>query len=70
MSAAVPRHAVKPRVRGLAPWQPQRATLALLDTVKAVLIEYAAYLPMTLRQVYYRLVGAHTAALECFGLQV
>ncbi len=59
MSATVPRQAVKPRVRGLAPWHPQRATLALLDTVQAVLIEYAAYLPLTLRQVFYRLVGAH-----------
>ncbi len=47
------------RVRGLAPWQPQRATRELLGLVRAVLSEYAAYLPLTLRQVFYRLVGAH-----------
>jgi hypothetical protein len=47
------------RVRGLAPWQPQHATLALLETIRAVLAEYAGYLPLTLRQVFYRLVGAH-----------
>ncbi len=47
------------RVRGLASWQPRDATLALLDTVQGVLAEYADYLPLTLRQVFYRLVGAH-----------
>jgi hypothetical protein len=40
-------------------WRPQAKTLALLDQVDAVLDEYAAYLPMTCRQVFYRLVGAH-----------
>lgn len=29
---------VTTRVRGLAPWQPQRATRELLDTVRAVLV--------------------------------
>jgi hypothetical protein len=53
------RQAVKPRVRGLAPWSPQQATRDLLDRVRRVLIEYGAYLPLTLRQVFYRLVGAH-----------
>ena len=47
------------RVRGLAPWQPQRATIDLLDKVQAVLVEYAQYLPLTIRQIFYRLVGAH-----------
>ncbi len=47
------------RVRGLAPWQPQCATRDLLDAVKGVLIEYAEYLPLTVRQIFYRLVGAH-----------
>jgi|SRR6516162_7766901 hypothetical protein len=32
---------------------------ALLETVQAVLIEYAAYLPLTIRQIFYRLVGVH-----------
>ena len=47
------------RVRGFAPWRPAPDTLALLDLIRAVLVEYAAYLPLTLRQVFYRLVGAH-----------
>jgi hypothetical protein len=53
------QQAVKPRVRGLADWSPQKATLILLDQVRAVLLEYANYLPLTLRQVFYRLVGAY-----------
>jgi len=51
--------AVTTRVRGLAAWQPQRATIDLLTTVQAVLVEYAKYLPLTVRQIFYRLVGAH-----------
>jgi hypothetical protein len=47
------------RVRGLADWHPQRATRDLLDTIRAVLTEYSKYLPLTLRQLFYRLVGAH-----------
>ena len=47
------------RPRGFASWRPQRKTLDLLGQVDAVLDEYAAYLPLTLRQLFYRLVGAH-----------
>lgn len=47
------------RVRGLAPWHPRPATLALLDLVRGILTEYRQYLPMTLRQIFYRLVGGH-----------
>src|SRR6516225_1121947 len=50
---------VRTRVRGFAPWSPEKATLALLDQVQAVLGEYADYLPLTIRQIFYRLVGAH-----------
>ena len=50
---------VRTRVRGFAPWSPEKATLALLDQVKGVLNEYAAHLPLTIRQIFYRLVGAH-----------
>jgi hypothetical protein len=46
------------RVRGLAEWRPQVHTLVLLEQVKAILAEYASFLPLTLRQVFYRLVGA------------
>lgn len=45
------------RVRGLADWSPQSATRALLVHIAAVVDEFADYLPMTLRQVFYRLVA-------------
>jgi hypothetical protein len=47
------------RPRGFAPWTPQRATQELLDRVRGVLGEYEDYLPLTIRQIFYRLVGAH-----------
>src|SRR6266487_1486294 len=50
---------VRTRVRGFAPWSPKADTLALLDQVRGVLDEYEDYLPLTIRQIFYRLVGAH-----------
>jgi hypothetical protein len=50
---------VRTRPRGFAPWSPQSETLALLAKVNAVLGEYEDHLPLTLRQIFYRLVGAH-----------
>jgi hypothetical protein len=50
---------VRPRARGFAAWTPRQDTLALLELVRAILIEYADYVPLTLRQIFYRLVGAH-----------
>lgn len=47
------------RPRGFIEWKPEPASLKLLGQVRQVLEEYAAYLPMTLRQIYYRLIGAH-----------
>src|SRR5215471_11200795 len=47
------------RVRGFAPGTPQKETLALIARVNAVLHEYADHLPLTIRQIFYRLVGAH-----------
>jgi hypothetical protein len=47
------------RVRGFAPWRPIAKNQALLSTVLAILEEYAAYLPLTIRQIFYRLVGVH-----------
>ena len=49
----------KTRPRGFVDWKPQATTRALLDQVQGVLDEYANYLPLTVRQVFYRLVGAH-----------
>ena len=47
------------RPRGFAPWSPRGTTQELLDRVRAVLGEYEDYLPLTIRQIFYRLVGAH-----------
>ncbi|WP_377271659.1 hypothetical protein [Peterkaempfera sp. SMS 1(5)a] len=47
------------RVRGFAPWTPRPHVQDLVDRVRAVLDENRQYLPMTARQVFYRLVGAH-----------
>ena len=47
------------RPRGFAPWAPRADTLDLLHLVRGVLDEYAAQLPLTARQIFYRLVGAH-----------
>jgi hypothetical protein len=50
------------RVRGFAPWTPKRKTRDLLAQIEAVLDEYADYLPLTIRQVFYCLVGNHKCA--------
>ena len=47
------------RPKGYAEWRPQAKTRALIDQVLDVLDEYAEQLPLTVRQVFYRLVGAH-----------
>jgi hypothetical protein len=47
------------RVRGFADWTPRAKSQALLDQVHAVLEEYREHLPLTVRQVFYRLVGGH-----------
>jgi hypothetical protein len=46
------------RPRGFISWSPRAATLELLDQVRAVLAEYREYLPLTVRQIFYRLVGS------------
>ena len=47
------------RPKGYADWKPQTRTRVLLAQVAEVLDEYHCYLPLTVRQVFYRLVGAH-----------
>lgn len=47
------------RVRGFAEWNPSADSLLLVKQINTVLAEYSAYLPLTLRQIFYRLVGAH-----------
>jgi len=46
------------RPRGFAPYRPQAPALALIEAVRTVLGDYRDHLPMTLRQVFYRLVSA------------
>ena len=45
------------RPKGYAPWKPQAHTRELLQQVDAVLDEYHYHLPLTCRQIFYRLVG-------------
>ncbi len=46
------------RPRGFAPWSPSADSRALVDQIQGVLDEYRTHLPLTMRQVFYRLVGA------------
>jgi hypothetical protein len=48
------------RPRGFVDWVPRKETQLLLSKVAQILLEYADYLPLTLRQIFYRLVGAHS----------
>lgn len=47
------------RPKGYAPWRPRVETEDVLSQVDDVLSEYRDYLPLTVRQIFYRLVGAH-----------
>lgn len=46
------------RPRGFAPWTPRPETISLLAAIHTVLDDYRDHLPLTCRQVFYRLVGA------------
>jgi hypothetical protein len=45
------------RPRGYADWRPQAKTRALLEQVQEVFATYEDFLPLTVRQVFYALVG-------------
>lgn len=45
------------RARGFIEWQPRQDTMTLIDAVRGVLDEYRAVLPLTIRQIFYRLVA-------------
>ena len=47
------------RPKGYASWRPRVQTEDVLAQVDEVLSEYREYLPLTVRQIFYRLVGAH-----------
>lgn len=59
-----------PRAKGFSAWRPQKRTLTLLEDVEGVLGEYRRYLPMTVRQVFYRLVGLGYPKTEDFYAKV
>lgn len=50
------------RPRGFVDWNPQQKTLSKLEAVNAVLDEYQHFLPLTIRQIFYRLVGTDVIA--------
>jgi hypothetical protein len=54
------------RAKGFASWRPQRRTEPLLLDIEAVLVEYREYLPLTVRQVFYRLVSKGYPKSESF----
>ncbi len=55
-----------PRAKGFAARRPQKKTEALLSDIDAVLEEYRQHLPLTVRQVFYRLVGKGYQKTESF----
>ena len=59
MSTVSGRTYRRTRPRGFAAWSPKPDTMLLVDQVRAILDEYREHLPMTARQVFYRLVGAY-----------
>ena len=44
-------------MKGFAPWKPQKRTEPLVRDMEGVIAEYCRYLPLTVRQVFYRLKG-------------
>jgi hypothetical protein len=49
----------KGRVKGYARWDPQKKTKVVLGQVEEILRQYDAELPLTARQIFYRLVGVY-----------
>lgn len=47
------------RPKGFTSWRPQNATRKILDQVNEVFAEYKDNLPLTNRQIFYRLVGQY-----------
>jgi hypothetical protein len=47
------------RPKGYAPWRPHKRTTRLMFEVKQILDDYYAHLPLTARQIFYRMVAAY-----------
>lgn len=47
------------RPKGLATWRPQTETKKVMNQVQEVLTQYREHWPLTIRQIFYRLVGVY-----------
>lgn len=47
------------RPKGYYNWSPRAAAEAIIEQVDEILSEYEDYLPLTVRQIFYRMVGAY-----------
>ena len=47
------------RPKGFAAWNPRNETLIIMNQVKDILTQYTEHWPLTIRQIFYRLVGAY-----------
>ena len=47
------------RPKGFAEWKPQQATQQIMNQVQEVLAQYREHWPLTIRQIFYRLVGVY-----------
>jgi hypothetical protein len=45
--------------RGFIEWKPRGEVAERLDMIRAILAEYEAFLPLTMRQIFYRAVGQY-----------
>lgn len=50
---------IRTRARGYAPYTPKADAQDIIDRVVQILLEYEKYLPLTIRQVFYRLVARY-----------
>jgi len=51
----------KPKICGLVSYNPYKGAQSILNHAREVLLTYASLLPLTRRQVYYRLVATNEA---------
>lgn len=47
------------RPKGYATWRPHKKTRIIMRQVQEILVDYEEHLPLTVRQIFYRLVGAY-----------
>jgi hypothetical protein len=60
----MPAYASSARPKGWITWKPQPHVAAVVGQVQQILLEYGIYGPMTVRQVFYRLVGQYNYPKE------